>query len=192
MKRFGSEGSWLKMERTRRILRVCASGLLACLLGGTARAQGTAPADDSRVTRPRLTTADEAIRNVRLDQKLDAQVPLDIPFRDETGKAVRFGDYFHGKPVMLNLIQYRCRMLCSTEMEVLVDSLRQLQFSPGKQFELVTVSIDDREQADLAMDYKKGYLEKYGRPEAAPGWHFLTGDKTAIQRLAAAIGYRFT
>src|SRR5438477_11346733 len=84
----------------------------------------------------------EVIKKVRLDQKLDAQVPLDLTFRDETGKAVRLGDYFGRKPVLLNLIQYRCTMLCSQEMKILAASLKELKFSVGDQFEVVTLSID--------------------------------------------------
>jgi protein SCO1 len=133
----------------------------------------------------------ELMKKVRLDQKLDAQVPLDLTFRDETGQLVPLRRYFNGKPVMMNLIQYRCTMLCSEEMKVLASSLKELEFTPGKQFNLLTISIDDRELPPLAMEYRKGYLKQYARPGAEQGWHFLTGDKATIQRLADAIGYHF-
>jgi len=133
----------------------------------------------------------ELLKKVRLDQKLDAQVPLDLVFRDETGQLVPLRRYFGRKPVMMNLIQYRCTNLCSEEMKILADSLKELQFTPGHEFNLLTVSIDDREMPPLAMEYKKGYLKQYARPDAGIGWHFLTGDKATIQRLADAIGYRF-
>lgn len=135
--------------------------------------------------------ADSLIRQVRLDQKLNAQVPLDIPFRDETGKSVTLRQFFGAKPVMLNLIQYRCTMLCSEEMKMLGQSLKDMKFSVGKQFNLLTVSIDAREQPYLAAQYKAGYLKQYNRPGAAAGWHFLTGDNVSIHRLADAVGYHF-
>jgi protein SCO1/2 len=138
-----------------------------------------------------VNPTDVLIKKVGLDQKLNAQVPLDIAFRDETGKQVPLRQYFGAKPVMLNLIQYRCTMLCSEEMKMLAQSLKDMKFSVGDQFTLLTVSIDAREQPYLAAEYKAGYLKHYGRPGAAAGWHFLTGDDASIHRLADAIGYRF-
>jgi protein SCO1 len=137
------------------------------------------------------TAQDRITKDVGLTQKLNAQVPLDLTFRDETGRTVHLNEYFRGKPVLLNLIQYRCTMLCSQEMEVFADSLRQLKFDVGKQFVVVTVSIDDREQPELAADYKKKWIDEYARPGAAESWHFLVGDKANIQRLADSLGYRF-
>jgi protein SCO1/2 len=137
------------------------------------------------------TAQDKITKDVGLTQKLNGQVPLDLTFRDETGRTVHLNEYFRGKPVLLNLIQYRCTMLCSQEMEVFADSLRQLKFDVGDQFVVVTVSIDDREQPALAADYKKKWIEEYARPGAAAAWHFLVGDKTNIQRLADSLGYRF-
>jgi protein SCO1/2 len=93
---------------------------------------------------------------------------------------------------MLNLIQYRCTQLCSEEMRALAESLRELKFSIGDQFEVITVSIDPRERPDLAAEYKQHYVKQYGRASAEAGWHFLTGDETSIRRLADAIGYRYT
>jgi protein SCO1 len=143
----------------------------------------------ARADQPR--SADELRKQVYLKQKLNAQIPLDLTFHDETGKTVRLHEYFGRKPVMLNLIQYRCTMLCSTEMKVLAASLKQMEFDVAKQFDIITLSIDARETAELAAAYKKGYVEEYGRAGAATGWHFLTGDETSIRRLADAIGYHF-
>jgi len=134
---------------------------------------------------------EQTIKQVRLDQQLNAQVPLDLPFRDETGKSVRLGDYFGSKPVMLVLIQYRCTMLCNEEMNILLDSLKKMQFTPGKEFNLLIVSIDPREQPDLAADKKKSYLEAYGRPAAAAGWHYLTGADSSIKPLAQSVGFHY-
>jgi protein SCO1/2 len=154
--------------------------MTAWLICGSAHAQ-----------KVRDLTPDEVTKRVHLDQKLNAQIPLDLEFRDEAGKRVRLHEYFRGKPVMLNLIQYRCTMLCSREMEALAESLKELTFTVGKEFTLITLSIDHREQPSLAKEYQEGYLKQYGRPGAAEGWHFLTGDEGAIARLADAIGFRF-
>lgn len=163
--------------------------MAACLsLAGPARAQKTPfGAADAQVS----ARQDAAIKDVRLDQKLGDRVPLDATFRDEDGKQVRFGDYFGSKPVALVMIQYRCTMLCTEEMNVLLASLRELKFTPGKEFNLVIVSIDPREDAELATGKKISYLAEYGRPEAASGWHWLTGGKNEIDKLAASIGYHY-
>jgi protein SCO1 len=137
------------------------------------------------------SAADNLIKKVRLDQRLNERVPLDITFRDETGNRVPLRQFFGSKPVMLNLIQYRCTMLCSEEMKMLGQSLKDMKFSVGRQFNVLTVSIDSREQPYLAAEYKQGYLKQYGRAGAAAGWHCLTGDAPSIQRLADAVGYHF-
>jgi protein SCO1 len=165
---------------------------LGLLVGGIPRAgvaqTGLAPAVSNLPGSPE----DQIIKKVRLDQKLNAPVPLELTFRDETGKPVTLRQYFGRKPVIMNLIQYRCRMLCSQEMAILAHSLKQMRFSIGKQFLVLTVSIDPRETSALAAAYKAGYVKAYARPGAAAGWHFLTGDAAAIRRLADAIGYHFT
>src|SRR2546428_84951 len=120
---------------------------------------------------PPTATPDDLIKKVRLEQKLDAAVPLDIAFRDETGQTVPLRQYFGKKPVMINLIQYRCTMLCSQEMKVLAQSLKQMKFSIGDQFNVITVSIDAREQPALAAEYRTGYVKAYVRPGAAAAWH---------------------
>ncbi len=145
---------------------------------GTARPQGADPADT-------------VLKTVRLEQKLNAALPLDTPFVNEDGQSVRLADYFGAKPVMLMLIQYRCTMLCSEELNVLLESLKEMQFTPGKEFTLLIVSIDPREKPDLASEMKKNILETYGRPQAASGWHFLMGSKENIDRLAGAVGYHY-
>jgi protein SCO1/2 len=160
----------------------CLAAAACCLAQGAGLAPGTSPSAGS---------PDDLIKKVRLEQKLDAQVPLDITLRDETGKVVPLRQYFGTKPVMMNLIQYRCQMLCSQEMKVLAQSLKEMKFNIGDQFNLLTVSIDSREQPSLATDYKSSYLKQYDRPGAAAGWHFLTGDEASIRRLADAIGYHF-
>jgi protein SCO1/2 len=130
--------------------------------------------------------------NVGIEQRLNEQVSLDLMFQDEAGRAVRLGDYFDGKPVILALAYYKCSMLCPLRLDGLVSSLRALPFNVGAQFTVITVSIDPRETAPLAAAQKKMLLRNYARPGADQGWHFLTGDEAAITRLADAVGFRYT
>jgi protein SCO1/2 len=132
------------------------------------------------------------LKDVGIDQKLNAQVPLDLPFTDDTGRAVKLGDYFGKKPVVLALVYYSCPMLCTQILNGLVSSLRIVSFNPGDEFEVVAVSFDAREKAPLAAAKKMSMLNSYGRPETAKGWHLLTGDLASIKTLTQAVGFRYT
>lgn len=136
-------------------------------------------------------TPDQILASVGFDQRLDAQAPLDLTFRDEQGQPARLGGYFGSKPVILLLAYYQCPNLCTLALTQLVETLRGLEFDVGDQFEVVTVSIDPRETPTLAAAKKATYLARYGRDGAAAGWHFLTGDQAAIAPLAQAIGFRY-
>lgn len=128
---------------------------------------------------------------VALDQKLNAQLPLDAVFKDETGKTVMLGDYFGSKPVVLNLVWYNCPSLCGLELQSMVKTFQQEKLKIGKDFNVVTISIDPKETPALAMERKQEYIQMLGQPGAASGWHFLTGDDTQIHRVADAIGYKY-
>jgi protein SCO1/2 len=128
---------------------------------------------------------------IGFDQKLDAQVPLDIPLKDEAGRPVRLGDYFGERPVILTLVYHECPMLCNEVLNALTRGLKGLTFDVGDQFEVVTVSINPAETPELAAAKKAGYLRRYGRPGGASGWHFLTGDEGSIRRLAQSVGFRY-
>lgn len=132
------------------------------------------------------------LREVGFDQRLDEQVPLDLEFRDETGRLVRLGDYFTDNPVILVLAYYRCPMLCTEVLNGLARGLLDVSFDIGKEFRVVTVSFDPREQPELAAAKKRTYLDRYGRPGADAGWHFLTGEEGPIQRLTRAVGFRYS
>jgi protein SCO1/2 len=134
------------------------------------------------------------LRDVRFDQRLNEQVPLDQEFKDEHGRTTKLADYFGNKPVILILAYYRCPMLCTEVLNGLVRALLDIPFSIGNEFDVVTVSFDARENAmpGLAAAKKKTYVERYGRAGAAEGWHFLTGEEDAIRRLTDAVGFRFT
>jgi protein SCO1/2 len=133
-----------------------------------------------------------ALSNIGIDQRLNEQVPLDLQFTDEQGRTVRLGDYFHpGRPVIVSMVYYDCPMLCGEVMQGMASAFKALKFTPGKEYEVVTVSIDPREKHELAAAKKKTFIERLGRPEAAAGWHFLTGQKPQIDALADAIGWHY-
>jgi protein SCO1/2 len=132
-----------------------------------------------------------ALRGVELEQKLGSQVPLDVEFRDAAGRTVKLNDYFGRRPVILSLVYYSCEDLCPLVLEGLVRSLRPLTFNIGDQFDVVTLSFDARDTPALAAAKKSDALKQYARPGAAEGWHFLTGDETAIRRLTEAVGFRY-
>lgn len=132
------------------------------------------------------------LEGVGITEKIDQQVPLDLGFTDENGHAVRLGDYFHpGRPVILTLNYYSCPMLCTVQLNGLVDGLKQMDWVPGKQFEIVTVSFNPSETSTLARLKKQNYIQAYGKPEAAAGWHFLTGKQENITRLTDAVGFHY-
>ncbi|MFL6285900.1 MAG: SCO family protein [Pyrinomonadaceae bacterium] len=136
--------------------------------------------------------SDAVLKQVGIDQRLNNQIPLDLAFRDESGREVRLGDYFkNGKPVVLTLVYYECPMLCNQVLNGVVGTLEAVTFTPGKEFEIVTVSFDPREGPELAAKKKETYLKRYRREGAGAGWHFLTGDKDSIQRLSESVGFRY-
>lgn len=131
------------------------------------------------------------LQKVGIDQRLNAQVPLDLMFTDETGRDVRLGEYFGKRPVVLALVYYECPMLCTEVLNGAVSALSVLTFDVGKEYDVIFVSINPKEGPGLAAQKKKAYLERYKRPQTAGGWHFLTGKEENIQRLAAAVGFRY-
>jgi protein SCO1 len=141
----------------------------------------SAPAQES------LKPVDEA----KIQQRLNNQVPLDLPFRDDTGRRITLRDVVHDRPVLLVLAYYRCPRLCSVVLRKVAESLRPLDYAPGKDFRVLVVSFDPREQPELAAATKKSCVDHYGRPETAGGWHFLTGEEEPIKLLADAVGFRF-
>ena len=131
------------------------------------------------------------VQDVGLDQRLDEQVPLDLTFRDEAGRTVALRDYFRGKPVILSLVYFRCPMLCTQVLNGLLKSSQAVELQLGQDYEIVSVSIDPAETPAMAAAKKRRYAGSYRRPGADAGWHFLTGDAAAIERLARSVGYRY-
>lgn len=128
---------------------------------------------------------------VGIDQKLNEQIPLDLVFRDESGKEVALGEYFGSKPVVLSLVYYRCPMLCTQVLNGMVETFRIIDFTAGDEFEVITISFDPAEGADLAAAKKAEYISEYDREGTENGWHFLTGDQESITKLADAVGFRY-
>lgn len=137
------------------------------------------------------TAEQRTLNKVGFDQKLDGQLPLAVSFKDETGRKVQLREYFGSKPVVILPIYYRCSMLCPLGVDKLLESLKKMKFTAGKEFTLLTVSIDPKETPEIAAEVRAGYLKRYGRPEATGGWHFLTGEHAAIDELTQAIGFRY-
>jgi len=176
-----------KMQAGRRVLAFalalgCASALGAQVSSYGDKAAGTNSGDQ-------LPTV---LQKVQVTQRLNAQLPLDAQFVDDTGAPVTLGKYFDGKhPAIFSLVYYNCPMLCSEEMDGLVSALLMVHLVPGKDFQIVVVSIDPSETPELAAKKKAFYLKRYGHPETADGWHFLTGQRPAIDATADAVGFGY-
>lgn len=134
----------------------------------------------------------KALTGVDYVQRLGEQVPADLTFVDETGKTVRFGDYFGKRPIVLVLAYYECPMLCTQVLSGVTSGLKGLSFNAGEEFEVVVVSIDPGEGPGLASAKKATYVAHYDREATAGAWHFLTGRKAEIDRLAKTVGFSYT
>jgi protein SCO1/2 len=133
----------------------------------------------------------QVLQKVGVEQHLNQPLPLDAQFVDDTGKTVRLGDYFGKHPAILSLVYYNCPMLCSEEMDGLAGALEMVKMNPGKDFEVIIISIDPSETPELAAKKKAFYVKRYGRPETANGWHFLTGQQPAIDAVSNATGFGY-
>jgi protein SCO1 len=160
------------------------------LMSVVVSAQGDAPGLRPTPGLPSSQTP-SALQKVAFEQRLNEPLPLDLPFKDEHGKAVTLGDYFGRKPVILAFVYYECPMLCTQVLNGLESALRVLNETVGGEFDVVTVSFDPRETPVLAAGKKKAYLERYKRPSAEQGWHFLTGEQASIDALTKAAGFSF-
>ncbi len=162
--------------------------LAGLLLGGVAAA-GPALAEG---TAERAEGLPKDLEGVGIDEHVGADVPLDLPFKDENGRDVTLGRLLRPeRPAILTLNYYRCPMLCTLILNGLVQGMKDVGWSPGGEFDVITVSIDPTETPTLARQKKQSYIEEYGKPEAAPGWHFLTGPESSIRALASAVGFRY-
>jgi len=160
------------------------------LVAALACAQGTGPGVRSDPGIP-AAQMPGVLSRVEFEQRLNEQLPLDLMFTDETGRAVPLRQYFGSRPVILSFVYYECPMLCTQVLNGLAGVLDLLPETAGKEFEVVTLSFDPRETSVLAAAKKKVYLERYNRPAAAQGWHFLTGSEASIAALTKAAGFHY-
>ena len=184
---FASGKSAIKMKRPLLVslAAAAAAAVVFLALAPGAAAQLASDPMQSVGVRPEL------LKKVGIDQKLNQSIPLDLTFRDEDGRTVALGQFFGQKPVILTLVYYNCPMLCTQVLNGVESSLKELSTDIGKQFDVVTISIDPTESHVLAKTKKEMYVGMYGRPGAAQGWHFLTGDEPQIKQLADAVGFRY-
>lgn len=169
---------------------IAAICLVVCGLSFPAAAQSNVPYNPQPDRRPSLAKP-PVLRDVGIDQLLNNQIPLNLEFKDETGRTVKLAEYFKDKPVILTLVYYDCPQLCNLVLNGLMNVLKTLPMKPGKDFVSVTVSFDPREKPELAAQKRNTYLQKLANPEANDGWHFLTGEEPAIQELARSVGFRY-
>ena len=171
------------MKKVRHIVGIAALLLAACTLRAQAVPSNTGPA---------AAAMPVALQNVGFEPPLNGQMPLDLVFRDETGRNVQLREYFGQKPVVLAFVYYGCPMLCDQVELGVVGVLRMLSFNPGRDYEVVFVSFDARETPEMAAEKKKKALAHFRRPETDSGWHFLTGSKESIEAATKAANFRFS
>jgi protein SCO1/2 len=164
------------------------SGLFALLLGASAVCAQAVPSG----TGPAAQNMPSVLQNVGFEPQLNAHLPLDLAFRDETGRNVQLREYFTQKPVLLALVYYGCPMLCNQTEQGVVGAVRMLSFNPGRDYEVVFVSFDPRESPDMAAQKKESAMTHFRRPETASGWHFLTGSKESIDALTKGANFRYS
>lgn len=171
--------------------RIPALTLSAALLAAAAPAHAGRTWTSPTGSAPPSVASPQVLQQVRFDQRLGEPVRLDSVFRDEMGRQVRLGDYFGKRPVVLVLAYYHCPMLCDLVLNGLAGSLRALSFSPGREFEVVVVSIDPGETPQLAAEQKREILSRFNRTGTEEGWHFLTGTQESISALTGDVGFRY-
>lgn len=176
--------------RRRRLGAMALPGVAFCLLVGSAVAQ-VSSYGEKQAGENRGDELPKVLKQVGIAQRLNQPLPLDAQFVDDTGKTVRLGDYFGKRPAVLTMVYYNCPLLCSEELDGLTASLEMIKLTPGKDFDIVVISIDPSETPDLAAKKKAFYLKRYGRPETAGGWHFLTGQEQAIDAVTSATGFGY-
>lgn len=135
---------------------------------------------------------EDAIRSAaQIEQKMGAQLPLDLEFRDENGQRVKLGDYMGDKPVIITPVFFTCPMLCNITLDQLVNRMSDVPMDLGREFKVITYSFDHRDTVADAAGKRDLYLKRYGRPGAGSGWHFLTSDEKTVKALSDALGFYY-
>lgn len=180
----GLNGNSVLLSQLVRQLLFVSLVLLPCL----AFAHGE---DDGQLPPPGFEAAQQLPNpEVGLDERLGARLPLDLRFRDETGRLVRLGDLLTGPTIILP-VYYSCTNVCNFLQQGLARALPAVQRLPGKEYRVLSISFDETETPELAARYKRTYLTAMNAPFPEDGWRFLTGDAAAIRQLTAAAGYSF-
>ena len=174
------------MQIRRAILALTAA--LACAASSQAQVRLGGTYEEPAPTADALPE----LEGVTIVDKLDSQVPLDATFRDERGRTVSFRDVLpKDRPAILQIGYLRCPMLCSLVMNALVRGIQGVDWTVGGQYDVISLSVNPSEGPELADAKKAGYVAEYGRPQSAPGWHFLTGDEAQIRRVTEAVGFEY-
>lgn len=139
----------------------------------------------AQYARPKLT------KGIGIEQKLNSPVPLDLTFRDESNQFVPLRTYFGDKPVVIELVYFKCTSLCPMSVRESVTSLRRVSLEPGRDYDVVVVSFDPADTPQIAAQKKADYAAEFGRASFNSGWHFLTGNQDSISRLASAVGFKY-
>lgn len=173
-----------------RFLQVLSAAALSCALLFSSWAGADPVPPSERVER--MEPAPKQLKGVDVQERLGSALPKTLGFRDASGKPVVLGDFFDGEhPVILTLNYSNCPMLCSLQLNGLVDGLKQVEWGINKEYRIVTISLDPNESQELTQRTQNRYLTQYGRPEAPGGWHFLTGSETNVRAFADAIGFGY-
>src|SRR5580704_3311074 len=172
-----------------KLLRFRSIAILTFLLALAITANAQTIPDNAGASSANLPVA---LRNVGFEPPLNGQIPLELGFRDESGRDVHLGDYFGRKPVLLALVYYGCPMLCNQVEQGVVGSLKMLSFNAGRDYEVVFVSFDSRETPEMAAQKKTSALGHFQRPQTAGGWHFLTGTQDSIDAVTQAANFRYS
>jgi protein SCO1/2 len=176
---------------TARTIALAVALLLCSTLFGSAVSAQIVGAPAAGYKRDAGVPASAALREVGFDQNLDRALPLDVPFSDEEGRTVRLAEFFGRQPVVLAFVYYDCPLLCTQVLNALAGAVDVLSLRAGKDFQLVTISFDPREKPPLAAAKKAAFLQRYKRPGAQAGSHFLTGAPDAIATATKAAGFRY-
>jgi protein SCO1 len=178
--------------RVGRVARVTLAALIFCaaITTTSAVAQPMMPAGGPGGA-PQALAPDTVIRDVGVDQNLDAVLAADLTFKNEAGQTVRLGDYYGKRPLILSLVYYECPGLCTMTLNGVARALNALRFTPGKEYDLLVVSFDPRETPELAAAKKAKYVKEFNRHDGQAGWHFLTGDQPNIDALCKTVGFRY-
>ena len=178
-------GSWRGAARSAAV----ASAVWAAVLAPSLRSQVSSYAD--KQVGPVNDKPPAILSGVGIAQNLNQQLPLSLTFTDDAGQRVQLASYFGKRPAILALVYYQCPMLCSEELNGLTGALQMVKFVPGRDFDVIVVSIDPTEGTDLAAAKKRSYLKRYGHTETAAGWHFLTGTQANIDALTKVVGFGY-